>query len=51
MPYGRYPDRVGPFKKWSNDRINKADINDRATGSRKRSSRAKRLKRKKRKQD
>jgi len=34
MPLGRYPERVKDFRKWSTDRIDKAKINDSATGSR-----------------
>lgn len=33
MPYGKYPDRVKPFRKWAGDRIDKAEINDRATST------------------
>lgn len=34
MPYGRYPERVKDFRKWSTDRVDKAKINDSVTGSR-----------------
>lgn len=47
MPYGRYPERVKPFRKWASDRVDKATINDSATGSRFR-RRKRRLRRKRR---
>lgn len=34
MPYGRYPERVKQFRKWSAERIDKAKITDSVTGSR-----------------
>jgi hypothetical protein len=40
MPYGNYPGRVKDFKKWSNGMVDKADISNRATSSRKRNSRS-----------
>lgn len=46
MPMGRYPDRVGPFRKWANDKVTKADINDRATSSRRGLRRIRRKRRK-----
>lgn len=33
MPLGRYPERVKAFRKWSNERIDKATINDSVTGA------------------
>lgn len=59
MPLGRYPERVKDFRKWSNDRVDKAKINDSATGSgssrpkttRKRTKRMKRTKTSRKKQE
>jgi len=34
MPLGRYPERVKDFNKWARGRVDKAKINDSATGSR-----------------
>jgi len=34
MPYGRWPERVKAFRKWSNERVDKAQITDSVTGSR-----------------
>lgn len=31
MPFGKYPDRVKAFRKWSQERIDKASINDSVT--------------------
>lgn len=33
MPYGRYPERVKAFRKWSTERIDKATINDSVTST------------------
>lgn len=51
MPTGAYPGRVKAFRKWSQDRIDKADINNSVTASGKSTSsvRARRKRRKKRK--
>lgn len=46
MPWGRYPERVKPFRKWAADKVDKADINDRATGGRRTGSRGSRTRRK-----
>jgi len=53
MPYGRYPERVKDFRKWSTDRVDKAKITDSATGSRSRgtSKNSTRKRRKKRKRN
>lgn len=49
MPYGRWPDRVGPFRKWASNHVTKAKITDSATGSRTfKTRRRRRRKRKKR---
>lgn len=53
MPMGRYPDRVKPFRKWAQDKMDNAKLSDSATPSAaKRSSRGRkwRLKRRKRRQ-
>lgn len=55
MPMGRYPDRVKPFRKWAQDKMDNATLSESATPHRvKRSSRGRkwRLKRRRRrKQD
>lgn len=33
MPFGRYPEEVKAFRRWAADRVDKATINDRATGA------------------
>lgn len=33
MPYGKYPERVKAFRKWSQERIDKATINDSVTSA------------------
>lgn len=45
MPYGRYPERVKDFRKWSTERVDKAKINDSVTGSRASVTRRRRAKR------
>lgn len=39
MPYGRYPERVKPFRKWANEKIDRGSITDSATGGAARSGR------------
>jgi len=54
MPYGKYPERVKDFRKWSTDRVDKAKINDSATGSSgssKNGKRKRRARRRKRRQN
>lgn len=51
MPYGKYPDRVKPFRRWAGDQTDKARITDSVTGGRKRSYPMLRRKRRKRKSD
>lgn len=45
MPYGRYPERVKAFRKWSAERVDKANINDSATS--KSTSKKRRIRRRK----
>jgi len=33
MPYGKWPDRVKGFRKWSQERIDKAKITDSVTST------------------
>lgn len=37
MPWGRYPDKVRAFRKWSTERVDKANINNSATAAKRRS--------------
>jgi len=47
MPMGRYPERIGPFRKWATDQVNRGSVaGNKVTSSRK--GRRWRLKRKKR---
>lgn len=48
MPYGRYPERVKDFRRWAQDRTDKAKINDSVTGSRVSVTRRKRRRRRSR---
>lgn len=48
MPFGKYPERVKPFRKWAQERVDKATMNDKATSFR-RSSRGLRRRRRLRK--
>lgn len=50
MPLGRYPDRVKPFRKWANEKMDNAKLSDSATPSRvSRSSRGRRRRRRRKK--
>lgn len=47
MPYGKWPDRVKAFRKWSQERIDKGSITDSVTsksGSRRKTTRRRRRK-------
>lgn len=51
MPYGRWPERVKDFRKWSSQHIDKAKITDSVTGSKTSRMRRKRRRRRRRKQE
>jgi len=44
MPIGKYPERVGDFKKWANSKVLKGSITDRATRKGRRSRKTRRKK-------
>lgn len=50
MPYGKYPERVGPFQKWAQDQVKRGDVAGNRVTSRSRKTRRAR-RRKRRKQD
>jgi len=45
MPFGKYPERVGDFRKWASSKVSRGRITDSATGG----VRRRRRRRKKRK--
>lgn len=47
MPYGRYPERVKDFNRWSRDKVNGSKLSDSATGNGARGWRRRRTRRKK----
>lgn len=46
MPYGRYPERVKDFSKWSRTTIDKAKLSGSATAAKRRRRRRKKRKKK-----
>lgn len=56
MPFGKYPDRVKPFRKWANEKVDNSKLSDSATpsggrGSRRSATRRNRRRRKKAMED
>jgi len=39
MPYGKFPDRVKPFRQWAQGKVDNSKLSDSATPSGKRGSR------------
>lgn len=51
MPFGRWPDRVKEFKKWSTGQVDRAKITGSATGSKGSKFHVKRRRRRRRKME
>jgi len=51
MPWGRYPERVKPFRKWATDKVDNSKLSDSATPHKNRSFRRRRKKSQRKVQD